>query len=297
MSPTRCSAWVAERSRLRALSGATLALPLLTGLMFLVALTDPAWPATTDTAACIRDSRCHRTLAVAHRVKGFGAPENSAAAVARAVAAGMAVVEIDLRASKDGELFLLHDRKLDRTTNLRGLIETTDSAALAQARLENGEPLPRFKDVYELARARTMLAIAFKVDAVEAVAAWIHAHGAFDDLIFFVNTGEEMRSAAEAKRRHPRMIVMVRLLDRRVTVESTRAIFGQLPEIFHTDRVRACEVARLQALGVKVWMNAVPWEGYIEPVKSLAVGWILGTKLDFILTDTPVSTARRIGAR
>src|SRR5262249_26027884 len=119
----------------------------------------------------------------------------------------------------------------------------------------------------------------------------------FDDLIFIVNTGEEMAAAARAKRRYPSMLVMVRLLDTRVTVESTRAVFGGLPEIFHTDRVGASTVEHLHALGPKLFMNLVPCDSYFQPFKSLAVGWLLRTKLDFILSDEPVEMLRRVAGR
>jgi len=38
----------------------------------------------------------------------------------------------------------------------------------------------------------------------------------------------------------------------------------------------------------------VPWEAYIQPLKYLAVGWLLRTSLDFILTDEPVPMMRRV---
>ncbi len=266
----------------------------LGGLLVAAVVGAPAPPSTEAIAACIRDSRCQRLFVVAHRAHGFDAPENSREAVARAIQAGVPVIKIDLRASKDGELFVLHDGWLDRTTNLRGRIEGFTSAELAQARLANGETLPRFSDVYEVARGRAVLTIGFKVDAVEQAADWIARHGSFDDLIFFVNTGETMQAAARAKKRYPSMLVMVRLLDTRVTVDSTRAVFGGLPEIFHTERVGSGTVAGLHALGVKVFMNVAQWEGYVQPVKYLAIGWILGTKLDFVLTDEPVSMMRRV---
>jgi Glycerophosphoryl diester phosphodiesterase family len=247
-------------------------------------------------AGCIRDAQCHRTFVVAHRAHGFGAPENSRESVTRAVAAGAPVIKIDVRASSDGVLFLLHDRSLDRMTNLRGRIERFTASELARARLANGETLPRFTDIYAITRGRAVLTVGFKADAVEQVADWIEQHGSFDDLIFFVNTGDEMRAAARAKARFPRMIVMVRLLDARVTVDSARDILGRCPEIFHTDRVGAQTVASLHALGAKVFMNVVPWEAYVQPLKYFAVGWILRTDLDFILTDEPVSLMRRLAA-
>jgi glycerophosphoryl diester phosphodiesterase family protein len=285
----------------RIVIGALLAVTVSGALFAAVSVTPsalagvPATPSTEATAACIRDSRCHRLFVVAHRAKGFGAPENSREAVTQVIQAGVPAIKIDVRASKDGDLYVLHDGWLDRTTNLRGRIEGFTSAQLSQARLANGETLPRFGEVYEVARGRVVLTVGFKVDVVEPVADWIARHGSFDDLIFFVNTGEQMRAAARAKKHYPRMLVMVRLLDTRVTVDSTRAVFGGLlPEIVHTERVGAGTVADLHALGVKVFMNVVQWEGYVQPVKYLAIGWILGTKLDFVLTDEPASMMRRV---
>src|SRR5262244_341634 len=89
-----------------------------------IAAAAEARAATPTIAACIRDVRCHRTFVVSHRAHGFAAPENSREAVRRAVDAGIPAIKIDVRASKDGDLYLLHDGALDRTTNLRGRIET-----------------------------------------------------------------------------------------------------------------------------------------------------------------------------
>jgi Glycerophosphoryl diester phosphodiesterase family len=265
----------------------------MAGLLAAATAADAGEQSATAIASCIRDPHCHRTFVAAHRAHGFGAPENSRQAVSRATEAGVPLIKIDVRASRDGELFLLHDGSLDRATNLRGRIERFAAAELAQARLRNGETLPRFADVYAITRGRAILVVGFKADAVEQVADWIAGHGSFDDLIFFVNTGEEIAAAARAKARHPRMIVMVRLLETRVTVDSTRAALGGLPEIFHTDRVGAGTVASLHALGVKVFMNIVPWEAYIQPLKYLAVSWTLHTKADIILSDDPLSLMRR----
>lgn len=267
---------------------------LIAGLLAAHALAAPAHPSTRETAGCIRDPRCHRIFVVAHRAKGFDAPENSREAVTRAVAAGVRLIKIDLRASKDGELFVLHDGKLQTTTTLAGRIESIPSDQLAKARLRNGERLPRFTEVYDLTRDRAVLVVGFKVDEVGRIADWIHQHGSFDDLVFFVNTGEAMRSAALAKQRYPQMMVMARLLDTRVTVDTVKSIFGGLPEILHTERVGAAEVARLHALGAKVFMNVVPLEGYLQPFKYFAVGSVLRTGLDFVLTDEPMSVLGRV---
>jgi glycerophosphoryl diester phosphodiesterase len=268
---------------------------VIAGLLVIPMGDGAAWASSSEIARCIRDAKCHRTFVVAHRAKGLGAPENSRAAVARAVEAGVPLLKIDVRASRDGDLFVLHDGKLDRTTNLTGRIETVSSAELRNARLENGEPLPQFAEMYAIGRGKLVMTIGFKVDVVERIADWIHAEGSFDDLIFFVNTGEQMVAAARARKRYPQMIVMVRLLDTRVTVDSTRAVFEGLPEILHTEMVGAREVASLHAQGTKVYMDATPLERYIPPFNYFAIRSLLKTGLDFVQTDEPLSAMRRIG--
>ena len=304
--PTRAATGPDKPSARARWGWTALAVTVALGALWLIAgRLSPATPSTparsspAETARCIRDPRCHRTFVVAHRAEGFGGPENSRAAVALVVEAGVPVIEIDLRASRDGRLFLMHDGPLERYTSLRGRVEEVSSEEIGRARLKNGERIPRFEDVYAITRGRAMLSVDFKVHErmIEEVADWIHAHGSFDDLIFFANTGEEMEAAARAKQRYPQMIVMVRLLDTRVTVDSTRAVFGgRLPEILHTDRIGVTEVARLRALGTKVYMNAVPLDRYFEPFRYFATRSLLETGLDFVLTGNPLSVMRKVAA-
>ncbi len=54
---------------------------------------------------------------VAHRGASDAAPENTVAALERAVALGADCVEVDVQHSKDGALVLLHDTTLARTTD------------------------------------------------------------------------------------------------------------------------------------------------------------------------------------
>ena len=128
--PTPAATGPAKRAARARWGWAALALALALGALWLIAgRLSPVTPSTpprsspAETAHCIRNPRCHRTFVVAHRAEGFGGPENSRAAVARVVEAGVPVIEIDLRASKDGRLFLIHDGRLERYTSLRGRVE------------------------------------------------------------------------------------------------------------------------------------------------------------------------------
>jgi glycerophosphoryl diester phosphodiesterase len=254
---------------------------------------------TAALAACIRDPRCHRTAVAAHRGLAAQAPGNSREALAAAVAAGVPVVEVDLRRSSDGEMFLFHDQRLDAPALAGRRVEDLPAAALAAVRLRNGEALPRLDEALAVTRGRALLVLDLKSDAllVELAADWLAARGALDDALLFLNTHEEMIAAARARQRHPRLLLMVRLLDTRITVDNTRALMGALPAVLHTDRVGPGEVARLHGLGVKVWMNAIELEKYLPPFRAIALGWMLRARPDFVLSMDPVDMMRRVGGR
>ena len=75
------------------------------------------------------------TLVVAHRGASLAAPENTMAAYRLAVEMGADAIELDVHLTRDGELALIHDDSLDRTTNLTGPVadRTMDQLRAADA--------------------------------------------------------------------------------------------------------------------------------------------------------------------
>src|SRR5712671_5745345 len=59
---------------------------------------------------------------IGHRGASGLAPENTLAAFRLAADLGAQAVETDLQLTRDGRLILIHDDKLRRTTNGRGLV-------------------------------------------------------------------------------------------------------------------------------------------------------------------------------
>ena len=74
---------------------------------------------------------------IAHRGANAYAPENTAAAFDAAVRLGADSMETDIRASKDGQLVLIHDSAVDRTSNGKGLVCELTFAELS--RLDYGQ--------------------------------------------------------------------------------------------------------------------------------------------------------------
>lgn len=72
-----------------------------------------------------------RRLVVGHRGNRAHAPENTLPAFAEAVALGVDALELDVRLSADGEVVVLHDPTVDRTTNGHGAAADLPYATLA----------------------------------------------------------------------------------------------------------------------------------------------------------------------
>jgi glycerophosphoryl diester phosphodiesterase len=87
-------------------------------------------------------------LAIAHRGGSSLGPESTLYTFRRAVALGVDVIEIDLQRTKDGQLIVLHDRSVDRTTNGSGpadnftLAELKNLDAAYRWSADNGRTFP-----------------------------------------------------------------------------------------------------------------------------------------------------------
>ncbi len=79
-----------------------------------------------------------RVQVAAHRGDWRDAPENSVRAFLDAAGLGVDIVELDLNKTKDGEIVILHDQTLDRTSNGKGRPADYMLAELQQFRLKDG---------------------------------------------------------------------------------------------------------------------------------------------------------------
>ncbi|MCM5681361.1 glycerophosphodiester phosphodiesterase [Schlegelella sp. S2-27] len=93
-------------------------------------------------------------LWIAHRGAGKLAPENTLAAFREGAAYGYRMFECDVKLSADGQLFLLHDATLQRTTDAQGIAGERPWSELCRldagswhSRRYAGEPLPTFDAV------------------------------------------------------------------------------------------------------------------------------------------------------
>jgi glycerophosphoryl diester phosphodiesterase len=95
-----------------------------------------------------------RPLVSAHRGGALLWPENSLTAFRGALGLGVDLVELDVHLTKDGEVVVIHDPTLERTTSGRGAVRDHAWADLRAVTVQGtaGEPPPRLEEVLDLIR-------------------------------------------------------------------------------------------------------------------------------------------------
>lgn len=92
---------------------------------------------------------------MAHRGAHAHAPENSLAALKAAIALGVDFVECDLRTTRDGQIAILHDSTLDRTTDGKGAFAERTLAELKTLTLKGStERIPTFEELLQTAKGQ-----------------------------------------------------------------------------------------------------------------------------------------------
>lgn len=104
-----------------------------------------------------------KILVVSHRGDWRNAPENSLQAMKNCINMGVDMVEIDLKMTKDGQLVLMHDTKINRTMNGKDSVSNYTLAELKALRLKNGagcktrHTIPTFEELMTLCKGKIMV--------------------------------------------------------------------------------------------------------------------------------------------
>jgi glycerophosphoryl diester phosphodiesterase len=126
---------------------------------------------------------------VAHRGDWRDAPENSVEALQDAQKLGADAVELDLKRSRDGELVVMHDPTVDRTTTGRGPVSTYSLSDLKRLKLRaaTGHPtahtIPTFEEELQAAKGQMVLDIDQGWDFFPDVLRTVRSTGTVDQVM------------------------------------------------------------------------------------------------------------------
>lgn len=223
-----------------------------------------------------------------HRGARHEAPENTLGGIVHALEAGVTAIEVDVHRAADGELVVIHDETVDRTTDGRGPVRERSVAELKALDAGGGERIPTLDEVLATVAGRVeRLFVELKVGGCEA--AVVEAVAARKATSWCLVKAFDHRIAARAKALATDLPTGVLIVGRPVDpVGLVRAAGADLLSIsVHTidaDLVAACHEAGLE---VCAWNCNDPAE--VAGYRAMGVDW-LGT--DRPTTVVPAARSR-----
>ena len=121
---------------------------------------------------------------VGHRGAAGLEPENTLGSIEKGIGLGVDQVEIDVRLTRDGQLVVIHDETVDRTTNGYGYVKELAFDELRRLDAGKGERVPTLKDVLELTKGKVILQTELKVrEAAEPVVSLVEEVDAVGNVV------------------------------------------------------------------------------------------------------------------
>jgi glycerophosphoryl diester phosphodiesterase len=140
-------------------------------------------------------------IKIAHRGASAYEPENTIRSFRKAIELGTDMVEFDVRRSLDGRLVVIHDRRVDRTTDGKGLVGLKSLDELKELDAGMGERIPTLEEAIESAAGKTKFVIELKEDMLEQrVIKVIKDYGVMDDVFIVSFKSVRLRAVKELER-------------------------------------------------------------------------------------------------
>lgn len=153
----------------------------------------------------------HPIAVIAHRAGRGIRPENTLAAIRNAIQIKVDYVELDIRATRDGKLVIMHDGSVDRTTNGTGAVKELNLATIRALDAGSkfsaayaGEKVPTFEEVLALCRGKVHIYVDHKEAPTAQVLAAIKKQGMEKQVVIYNGT----EGLLEWKRLAPHLPVM-----------------------------------------------------------------------------------------
>ncbi len=188
----------------------------------------------------MRSSRLPERGIGAHRGGAATHPENTLAAFRNAVALGAHQIEFDVRRSADGEIVVIHDARLDRTTNGRGKVSRTNFAQLRELDFGQwksdrftGERIATLAETLDALPRDVWINLQIKKDepVADDVARLVTERGRLDQVVVACGNA----AAQTARARAPKIMIcnLVRQTSRDAYVEHAIALGSDFVQFHH----------------------------------------------------------------
>ena len=236
------------------------------------------------------DASSHEVLVASHRATHHVYPENSLKAIQASINLGVDIIEIDVKVSKDGIPFLMHDRTMDRTTNGKGDPEELTWDELQQLSIvdkgkKTSYKIPSLEEALELADGKILVDLDLKTDRVDKIMAVVKRLD-MKESVFFFDSDYDVLSRIKAADND--FMIMPRAYSI-AQVDSAIMMFD--PPVVHIDFsfYNAECVQLIKNSYARTWINALgEYDKELKAGKSKqALKRLLGNGASIIQTDEP----------
>jgi glycerophosphoryl diester phosphodiesterase len=106
-------------------------------------------------------------LKVGHRGARAYEPENTLRSYKKALELGVDAVELDVRSTRDGEIVVIHDADVDKTTNGKGLVNQLTLKEIKQLSAGKNEKIPTLQEALDFLDKKARVLIELKETGLE----------------------------------------------------------------------------------------------------------------------------------
>lgn len=247
-------------------------------------------------------------MVIAHRGDWRHAPENSIQAFENCIKQGVDAIEVDVGETKDGELIVMHDATLNRTTNGTGKVADYNLQEIKLLRLRAGNnvltryTVPSLEELFVLSKGKVLIQIDKWPAVREKVLTLARRHDCLNQLIFRSTApSSQIKALFGNDLKRINFIPVVIAKGEKKDIEKLKDYqnnlkFNAIGIAFNkTDYPIFAELPALRQQQVRIWFNAILGDKFnaghdddlsvTDPENSY--GWLIKKGANMIMTDRP----------
>jgi glycerophosphoryl diester phosphodiesterase len=227
--------------------------------------------AQNTTAAPQQAAQTSKVMVASHRGDWRNYADNSLEGIQSCILMGVDMVEIDLAMTKDSVLVLMHDRKVDRTTNAKGAVSDYTLAEIRNMSLRNGLgrvthfKIPTLEEVMRATKGKIRLNLDKSDQYFDKVYSILRTTGTLNEAVI-----KSDKPYAQLRERYGALLdsmtfMQIIILKPETTIDSIGAALDQhFPyyEVIFAEANTALLLqikARLQGTSSVIWINSL-WD-------------------------------------
>jgi len=159
-----------------------------------------------------KESPSRKVLRIGHRGACSHAPENTLASIEKAISFACDLTEVDVQRTADGSLILLHDERVDRTTNGKGRVTEMNLEDVRKLDAGRSQNIPTLEEALSTAHGKVGLILELKAEGLAYdVCGIVRASGFPGEIIYASFLHDELQHVRRADPDAKTLILFKRL--------------------------------------------------------------------------------------